>query len=174
MTYLHSSVDTPMRSAMKQMLREFNASHVFTLAFHEPTNMKNATTKIDKWYRHVMHRLFGRRCFELPTSQTIEFLLLPEQGTANLHFHGLIRVPTDHISYFERYAIPHWRDIAKKGTHDFRPINLEKYETYLDYITKGTHATDAGDGILHSSMLHHFDATPMPLIAVSCGPTDSR
>ena len=156
MTYLHSSVDTPMRSAMKQMLREFNASHVFTLAFHELINMPNATAKISRWYRNVMHRLFGRRCFQLSPSQSIEFLLLPEGGTAALHFHGLIRVPPEKLAYFERYAIPHWKNIAQKGTLDFRLVDQDKYEGYLPYITAGCEIPEYRGSILHSSMLHHF------------------
>lgn len=174
MTFLHSSVNTQLRSAMKEMLREFTASHVFTLAFHEHISLDRATKKLSKWYSNVMQRLFRRHCFQLPVSQTIEFWLLPERGNANLHFHGLIRVPNDRLAYFESYALPHWRDIAQKGTHDFRPIKPDEYERNLGYITKGTHATDIEISVLHSSMLHHFDIKRMPLISVGCRQPDYR
>jgi hypothetical protein len=151
MTHLHSPVQTPMRTGLKQMLREFEATHILTLAFHEQINMLRATAKISRWHRHVMHRLFGNRCLEIPADQTIKFLLLPEAETANLHFHGLIRVPATHLAYFERYALPHWKRVAYKGTIDFQPIRptAEERDEWFTYITKGTLAVD----MLHSSML---------------------
>ena len=162
MTYLHSSIQTPMRTALKLMLREFKATHILTLAFHEHINMKRATAKISRWHRNVMHRLFRRHCFEIPVGHTIEFLLLPEAGLANLHFHGVIRVPPTHLDYFERYALPHWRRVANKGTIDFQPIrptDAERNE-WFDYITKGTLAAE----ILHSSMLIDPDEQPVTLL----------
>ena len=151
MTHLHSSVQTPMRIALKQMLGNFDATHILTLAFHEQINMTRATAKISKWLHHSMQRLFGRRCFQLPADQTIEFLLLPEAGTANLHFHGLIRVPPDHLARFESYALPHWRRLAQKGTLDFRPLRPtdDERDEWYDYVTKSRLAEE----ILHSSML---------------------
>ena len=141
------------------MLKEFKATHILTLAFHEQQiNMDRAKAKISRWHHHAIHRLFGRRCFQLPADQTIEFLLLSEAGNANLHFHGLIRVPPTHLAYFESYALPHWKRVAYKGTIDFqllRPTNKERDE-WFDYITKSTLAVE----ILHSSMLIEPDVKP--------------
>ena len=172
MNYLHSSVTTPMRSGLKQMLRELNASHILTLAFHEQINMTSATKKLSQWHLHVMHRLFGRHCLQQPAEQTIEFILLPEAGDANLHFHGLIRVPTDHLAYFERYALPHWKRIARKGTIDFQQLRTtaEERDKWFNYITKRTLAND----FVHSSMLHYFDANPATSKSVGVRPKDSR
>ena len=126
---LHSSVNTPMRLALKKMLGEFQASHFLTLAFHdEHINMVRATKKVAKWHDQMMRRLFGRSCFQLPPSEVIEFLLLPEAGNANLHFHGLIRVPPTHRAYFERIAATRWKSIAKKGDFDLRLLLPEKRE----------------------------------------------
>lgn len=154
-----------MRIALKQMLANFDATHILTLAFHEQINMARATAKISRWHHHAMHRLFGRRCFQLPADQTIEFLLLPEAGNANLHFHGLIRVPPSHLARFESYALPHWKRIAHKGTHDFqliRPTDTERDKCF-NYITKSTLAEE----VLHSSMLIGYQAPgpASPLVA---------
>lgn len=157
MTSLHSSVDTPMRTDLKKMLTKFDATHIVTLAFHEHLNMVRATAKISTWHDHVMHRLFGRRCFQLPVEQTIKFLLLPEAGNANLHFHGLIRVPPSHLARFESYALPHWRRIAKKGTIDFQLLITEKRDAWHTYITKGHLAPQ----VLHSSLLRDTYAAPV-------------
>ena len=163
MTTLHSSVNSRMRLALKQMLGEFQASHFLTLAFHdEHINMVRATKKVAKWHHHVMHRLFGRRCFQLPVEQTIEFLLLPEAGNANLQFHGLIRVPPNHVARFESYALPHWRRIAQIGTVDLQILLSEKREKLQGYITKGFLASE----VLHSSMLCDtpvFSKSELPL-----------
>jgi hypothetical protein len=133
------------------MLCDFDATHILTLAFHEQINMARATAKISRWHNHAMRRLFGRRCFQLPAEQTIKFMLLPEAGNANLHFHGLIRVPPSHLAYFERFAIPRWKRVAYKGTIDFQPIRGtdEERDQWFNYITKGTLARE----VLHSSML---------------------
>jgi hypothetical protein len=151
MTYLHSSVETPMRAALKHMLREFDATHTLTLAFHEQINMSRATAKISRWHRNTMHRLFGRRCFQISVSQTIEFLLLPEAGCANLHFHGLIRIPPTHFAYFERLALQGWKRVAHKGTIHFQPLRptAEERDAWFTYITKSELAKE----ILLSSML---------------------
>jgi hypothetical protein len=139
MSYLHSSVNTPTRDGLKEMLREFKAQHHLTLAFHQQINMENATKKIKHWHRHMSRRLFGRHFRDLPSDQRIEFLLLPEGGHANLHFHGLIRLPETHRPYFERIALSRWRHVAFKGTLKFGPFDPIKGgpEGWYSYITKG-------------------------------------
>jgi hypothetical protein len=151
------------------MFQGFDASHVLTLAFHEHITPHGAKAKLKKWYFHVMRRLFGRRCFELPAHQTIEFQVLPEAENVNLHFHGVIRVPPNHVSYFESYALPHWKRIAHKSTIDFRPIRPADCERYFNYVTKERLPGD----IWHSSMLHDFDTKPVPLIPVGRRQIDS-
>lgn len=159
MSNLPNSVNTPMRDALKQMLREFPAQHHLTLATHQPQiNLLSATKKVKQWYHHMSRRLFGRHYRDLPADQRIEFLLLPEGGLANLHFHGLIRVPQTHQDYFERIASTRWKRIAHKGTLFFAPIGLttEDRERWFTYITKGTLAEE----VLHSSMLIDPDDKP--------------
>ena len=151
MASYHSSVETRERVALKQMLREFPAQHVLTLAFHEQIDMRRATEKVAKWYRRLLRRLFGRQYFELPPDQRLEFLLLPEAGGANLHFHGLTRIPESHVAYFERIAVDQWKCITPRGTGSLdvlRPTAAEREEWY-SYITKGSLAVE----VLHSSML---------------------
>jgi hypothetical protein len=151
MNHLHSSVQSKTRIGLKDMLCKINATHILTLAFHEPINMARATAKISRWHKNAMHRLFGRRCFELPADQTIKFLLLPEAGNAYLHFHGVIRVPPTHLARFEHYALPHWKRIAPRGTHDFQPIRAtdDERDQWYNYITKSTLAKE----VLHSAFL---------------------
>ena len=172
MTYYHSSVNTPMRTALKQMLREFPAQHHLTLTFNQHTNMKSATATITNWHRHMSRRLFGRHYLDLPADQRIEFLLLPEADLANLHFHGLIRVPQTHQAYFERIASTRWKRVAPKGTLLFAPIGPtnDDRERWFTYTTKGTLAAE----VLLSSMLMEPPATPESeeaLVAKSAIPT---
>jgi len=162
MTHLHSSVQTKKRIGLKEMLCKIEATHILTLAFHEQINMDRATGKISRWHKDTMHRVFGRRCFELPAEQTIEFLLLPEAGHANLHFHGVIRVPPTHLARFENYALPHWKRIAQKGTHDFQLIRQtdDERDQWFNYITKSTLA----ETVFHSSMVHGY---PEPSLSIA-------
>ena len=160
MSYLHSSVNTPTRDGLKKMLREFPAKHNLTLAFHQQINMENATKKIKNWLYHMSRSLFGRHFRDLPADQRINFLLLPEAGHANLHFHGLIRLPETHQQYFERIAQHRWKRVALKGTLHFAPIEptTEDRERWFTYITKGTLAIE----VLLSSMLIEPPAKPEP------------
>lgn len=172
MSNLHSSVDTPMRTALKQMLREFPAQHHLTLAFHQQQiNMLSATTKIKDWYHHISRSLFGRHYRDLPADQRIEFLLLPEGGYANLHFHGLIRVPKTHQDYFERIALYRWRRVALKGTLFFAPLDPVKGpEGWFKYIT----ADDLAAEVLHSSMLIEPDVKPESRKTTRCQIRNSK
>ena len=139
MTNRHSSDTDPMRDDLQTMLREYQAKHHLTLAFHQQINMEAATKKIQHWHRHMSRRLFGRNFRDLPPDQRIEFLLLPEGGHANLHFHGVIRLPETHKRYFERIALSRWRHVAFKGTLHFGPFDPIKGgpEGWYSYITKG-------------------------------------
>ena len=168
---LHSTAITPMRTALKLMLREFPAQHHLTLAFHEQINMERATKKVKHWLHHMSRRLFGRHYFDLPADQRIEFLLLPEADFANLHFHGLIRVPQTHQAYFERIASTRWKRVAPKGTLFFAPLDpIKGPEGWFTYIT----ADDLASEVLLSSMLMEPPATPESeeaLVAKSAIPT---
>lgn len=86
----------------------------------------------------MSRRLFGRHFRDLPPDQRIEFILLPEGGHANLHFHGLIRLPETHQPYFERIAQYRWKRVALKGTLYFAPLDpIKGPEGWFTYITKG-------------------------------------
>lgn len=141
-----------MRTGVKQMLQDFNAQHALTLAFHEPClSLQRAESKISKWHFRMMHRLFGRQFAQLPSNRLIEFLLVPEGGIANLHYHGLIRIPNSHLAYFQRIALNRWRSVARKGTLCLLPIGptSEDQTRLFSYITKGALISE----VLHSSML---------------------
>lgn len=154
---LHSSVNTPMRLGLKQMLENFDATHILTLALHEQINMVRAMKKVAEWDKQMMRRLFRRSCFQLPLKEVIEFLLLPEAGNAQLHFHGLIRIPPTHRTYFERIASARWRSIAKRGTFDLQLVLPEKRDAWQTYITKGFLASEVFD----STMLRETYAAPV-------------
>lgn len=157
MTTLHSSVNTSMRLGLKQMLGRIEATHILTLAFHEHVNMVRAKKKVAEWDKQMMRRLFGHSCFQLPPSEVIEFLLLPEAGNAQLHAHGLIRIPPTHRIYFERIALARWRRIAQRGTIDLQLLIPEKRDAWHTYITKGHLACEVFD----SSMLRETYAAPV-------------
>jgi hypothetical protein len=158
MSYLHSSNQTRVRTALIQMLEEFNASHHITLTFHKHYNLQTATARVTKWYHVTMRQLFGRNWITLPTHERVEFLLLPEMAN-HLHFHGVVRIPASHLTYFTKIATANWKRHVPTGTLFFGDFYVDKpRETYFTYITKGSLAAE----ILHSSMLQLPDATPDP------------
>jgi hypothetical protein len=149
--YLHSSVNTPMRDGLRQMLRQFNAPNDITLSFHEVITMERSTKKISRWYLDMQRRLFGRNYQDRPAEQRFEFLLLPETAHGYLHFHGLIHIPATHFDYFHRIAAKRWNAVAPRGELLSRQIGLtdSDHERLFTYITKGSLAAE----VLHSSML---------------------
>lgn len=139
------------------MLREFDGSHIITLAFHQPLlSLPTATKKVALWHCHILRRLFGRNYHQTPSADALHFLLLPEADGANLHFHGLVRVPTTHAAYFTRIAPARWKAVAPKGTIDLQPLRPsdDERQEWYSYITKGSLASE----VLHSSMLPQPDA----------------
>ena len=146
---LHRSEQTRLRTTLMQMLAEFNASHQITLTFNKHYNLQRATARVTKWYHIVMRQLYGRNWSALPPNQRIEFLLLPEMAK-HLHFHGVIRIPESHVTYFTKIAAAKWKFIVPTSTFfygDFYSDMPRDY--YFRYITYGSLALE----FLHSSML---------------------
>ena len=149
--YYHSSVNTPMRDGLKQMLRDFNAPHDLTLSFHELISMDRAKKKLSLWHLNMQRRLFGKAFQDRPAEQRFEFLLLPELAHGYLHFHGVIHIPATHLDYFHRIAAQRWKAVAQRGELLCRQIGPTEAdpERWFTYITKGSLASE----VLHSSML---------------------
>ena len=155
---MHSSytypknVVTPTRLALIEFARQVNPTHDLTLNFHDFYRPEVAEDCLTKWYRQVLQRLFGRRCFQLPRDQLIEFVAFPEFSTAgHPHFHCAARIPASHLSYFERIAADRWKAIVPTSSLYLQPIRQTEQEhaDYFDYITKSSSARD----VIHSSML---------------------
>ena len=145
-------VRTPMRSALIQMAYDVNATHDLTLCFNDYYRPDASVFYLAKWYRHMMQRLFRRRCYQLPKQQVIEFVAFPEcPDGGNPHFHCPIRIPDSHLNYFTKIAETRWKAIVPKGNIFLQPIRqtAKDYADLFDYVTKSPSAKD----VIHSSML---------------------
>ena len=145
-------VVTPMRRSLIEFAAQINPTHDLTLNFHEHYRSEVAVARLTTWYRYMLQRLFGRRCYQLPREQLIEFVAFPEFSHAgHAHFHCPTRIPASHLSYFQRIAEDRWKAIVPTGTFFLQPIRQTEldYADLFDYVTKCTSAKE----VIHSSML---------------------
>lgn len=141
-----------MRDALIELAYMVKPTHDLTLCFNEPYRADVAISRLTSWYRHMMQRLFGRRCYELPPEQVIEFVAFPEfSSSGKPHFHTEIRIPASHLNYFTKIAESRWTAIVPQGHIYLQPIGqtAKDYADLFDYVTKSPSARD----VIHSSML---------------------
>ena len=153
MHYIYpKNVVAPLRRGLIEFARQINPTHDLTLNFHEYYRPEVAVARLTTWYRHILQRLFGRNCYQLPSNQLIEFVAFPEFSLAGYpHFHCPIRIPTSHLSYFQRIAANRWKAIVPTSTLYLQPIGQteQDYADCFDYVTKCSSAKE----VIHSSML---------------------
>lgn len=142
---------TSRRLALIEFARTVNAGHLVTVNFHDFYTREAAEKKLGKWYAMTNRRIF-RTLHEL-ASKRIDFVGFPEYSLAgHIHFHLAIRIPSDYIGDFTRFAPGCWKRLVPTGTFDVRPIGTSEadMDSVLSYITKSPSAAD----VVHSSMFH--------------------
>jgi hypothetical protein len=153
MPYIYpKNVVPPLRHGLIEFARQINPTHDLTLNFHKYYRPEIAVALLTKWYRHILQRLFGRQCYQLPREQLIEFVAFPEFSLAGYpHYHCPIRIPASHLSYFQRIAADRWKAIVPTSSLYLQPIGQTERDqaALFDYVTKSSSAKE----VIHSSML---------------------
>lgn len=152
-TQYHSQNISPMRNALIEFARQINPTHNLTINFHDDYRPEVALARLKSWYRQVLQRLFGRRCYQLPREHLVEFVAFPEftRFAGYPHFHCAARIPESHLSHFEEIAGARWKVRVPTGTLHLEAIQPTEDDRsrLLSYVTKSASARE----VIHSSML---------------------
>lgn len=132
--YRHSSHQPALREGCKEMMRRLDASHAVTFTFNDRYQLRRAENSLKHWYDRTMKRLFGRNWRTLPSSGTMQLVVVPENLMGHLHFHGQVRINPEREAVLRQIAEPVWKALAPKGEVCIRPIY--HLEGWLDYATK--------------------------------------
>lgn len=147
-----STLLTPLRRGLIEFAQSLHPTHDLTLNFHDDYRPDVAVDRLTRWYRQLLQRLFGRRCYQVPSDQLFEFVAFPEFSLAgHPHFHCAARVPESHLGYFTKIAADRWKAFVPTGSLFLQPIKPTDGDQLrqLSYVTKSVSARD----LIHSSML---------------------
>lgn len=131
-------------------------THWVTLNLHRDSTLENAARYLKRWRVEILRRLCGRRFYELPESELIEFVGCPERSLAgHPHFHLVCRVPAVLSDKFERLAAERWKAIVPSGTSHIELIDERPGSAHriMSYATKHLDANSALP-FVHSRLLH--------------------
>ena len=131
-------------------------THWVTLNLHRDSTLDHAARLLKRWRVEVLRRLHGRRFFELPESDLMQFIGCPERTLAgHPHFHLACRVPTGSADKFERIASERWKAIVPSGTSHIELIN-EHPNSARNVMSYATKHMDAKSPLpfVHSRLFH--------------------
>jgi len=133
-----------------------NPTHWVTLNLHRDSTLDNAARYLRRWRVEILRRLYGRRFFDLPESELIEFVGCPERSIAgHPHFHLVCRVPAAASAKFERIATERWKAIVPSGTSHIELIDERAGSPHrvMSYATKHLDVNSTLP-FIHSHQLH--------------------
>lgn len=131
-------------------------THWVTLNLHRDATLEHAARYLKRWRVEILRRLCGRRFYELPESELIEFVGCPERSLAgHPHFHLVCRVPVASSAKFERIATDRWKAIVPSGTSYIELINKQPGSVHrvMSYATKHIDVNSALP-FVHSRLFH--------------------
>ena len=144
------------RNELIELGIRINPTHWVTLNLHRDATLEHALRYLKRWRVEILRRICGRRFYELPKSELIEFVGCPERSLAgHPHFHLVCRVPAAISSNFESIATERWKAIVPSGTSHIELINKqpESVHRIMSYATKNLDANSALP-FVHSHQLH--------------------
>lgn len=146
----------PYRDELIALGASINPTHWVTLNLHRDATLEHAARCLKRWRVEVLRRLFGRRFFDLPEADLIEFVGCPEYTLAgHPHFHLVCRVPAPVAAQFMQLAAARWKAIVLSGTSHIELINPQpdSVRRVMSYATKYLNTTSAVP-FVHSRLLH--------------------
>lgn len=134
---------------------DLKPTHWVTLNLHRDTTPENAIRNLKRWRVEILRRLFGRRFFERPENELIEFVGCLERQIGHFHFHLVCRVPEKIAPDFQRIASMRWKAIVPTGTSVIVPASSDpaNVDRLMSYATKNLDACSSVP-FIHSHLLH--------------------
>lgn len=134
---------------------DLKPTHWVTLNLHRDTTLENAIRNLKRWRVEILRRLFGRRFFERPENELIEFVGCLERQIGHFHFHLVCRVPEEIAPDFQRIASMRWKAIVPSGTSEIATVGSDPadIDRLMNYTTKRLDARSSVP-FIHSHLLH--------------------
>src|SRR4051812_39756721 len=137
-----------LRNAYEEWLAQTDLDLFVTLSLSENAGLRQGYGKVGRWLAYIDNHYIGRGWSKRPSTDRTEAFIFPESIDANLHYHGLMRLPPrGHAeSLAVRTAVLQrlWRNIEPRGTCEVdwvRDAGAARYVTkqlvcpgYLDQI----------------------------------------
>lgn len=94
--------------------------------------------KLKIWHAAIDKRLHGHKFYDLPDEDRVFFIAVPEWGTSglNLHWHLLVRVPTESKAKFLEHAPTLWKKFVPPGDMLVQEIPAADQEKVAGYVLK--------------------------------------
>ncbi len=134
-----------VRTALRQMLFDYDAQYMITVNFNRTTSFVSARTSLKALQARVNRKLFGKHWLKLPQKRRTEFIAFAEHPHSNFHYHILFRVPTltrKQTLIFRLFVEPLWQEMI-----EFGQVHVAKFATNEDraravsYVTKELYKT---------------------------------
>jgi hypothetical protein len=126
-----------------------------TANFNRTTTLVHGRDKLRLWASRLERKLFGSRYYKRGNDGRIFFAAVPEygHGSMNLHFHMLVRVPSNRHDDFERVAESIWKEFNPTGSLFIQLIGDtgEDQRKVISYDLKDSWKTDCHANIIFSS-----------------------
>ena len=132
---------------------DLKPTHWVTLNLHRDSTPENAVRNLKRWRVEILRRLCGRRFFERPEVELIEFVGCLERQIGHFHFHLVCRVPEEVSLDFQRIASTRWKAIVSTGSSHIEPITAGTLDRLMSYTTKYLDACSSVP-FIHSRLLH--------------------
>lgn len=135
---------------------DLKPTHWVTLNLHRDSTPENAVRNLKRWRVEILRRLFGRRFFERPEIELIEFVGCLERQIGHFHFHLVCRVPDEVPPLkFQRIATIRWKDIVPTGSSEIVAVSSDaaNVNRLMRYTTKYLDARSSVP-FIHSHLLH--------------------
>lgn len=129
--------------ALPDWLQGLNLTHFVTLTFnqkgyHRPDQiLEYARDKLKFFHAKLDSHLLGNNWAKKPKEQRTLFVAFPEKIAVNMHYHLLMRVPSNHRYNFETSAESFWKSIVPSGTYDCKYLpNVPRPDGLVSYAAK--------------------------------------
>jgi hypothetical protein len=126
-----------------------------TANFNRITSLNNGRDKLRLWASRLDRKLFGSRYYKKGIDDRIFFVAIPEHGHAsmNLHYHMLLRVPSNRHGEFQQVAESIWQEFNPTGSLFIQPIGdtSNDMRKVIGYDLKDAWKADCHANIILSS-----------------------
>lgn len=122
------------REAIQAFLTAQDWTWAVTAVFNRETSFAGGKRALEAFHARIDRAFLGRNWQRAPAERRSFAIWFPEHPQSNLHFHGLIRVPTESAKRFLTVGPAAWAKLNPAGNLDAKPIT--DLSGWGGYVTK--------------------------------------